>query len=136
MLEHERWLKIAKEDLMIVKISLHQKLLSIVTDYCHQSAEKSLKGYLVFKKNKIVKTLDLIKLVELCKKFDTDFEKLYGSAKYLNPFATRFRYHTELDSTTFAEADISAKHAENILKFVIKKISEPETGQSDIFEIE
>ena len=134
MLEHNKWLTIAKEDLAVAKIVLPNELFSSVAYHCQQSAEKSLKGYLVFKKQQIIKTHDLYKTLEICLKFDRDFDKLYEKIRYLNPFATKFRYPTEFDIPDLNEAKLAIKHAKSILNFVIKKIAEPETDQLGIFE--
>ena len=133
MQEHERWCAIAKEDLAVAKALLPQEFFTPVTYHCQQSAEKVLKGYLVFKKQVVLKTHDLLKLIMLCKKFDRDFEKLDNATEQLNPFATKFRYPTEYDIPELEEAKLAIKHAESIMRFVIKKIAEPETGQTGIF---
>lgn len=133
MFEHEKWLQIAKEDLMAAKTLLKSELFSAVTYHCQQSAEKALKGYLAFKKHEILKSHDLNKLVGLCKKFDITFDQIYDSADLLNPYATRFRYPTEFDIPDLADSEFAIKQTQTILKFVLKKITEPETGQKDIF---
>ena len=53
MQDHEPWLRIAQEDLKVAKISLPEELFSPVTYHCQQAAEKSLKGYLAYKKQPI-----------------------------------------------------------------------------------
>jgi HEPN domain-containing protein len=134
MQEHEKWLAIAEEDLRAAKGLLKLELFSPATYHCHQSAEKALKGYLSFIKHDVIKTHDLMKLVGLCIKHDSKFEKLYDLVEKLNPFATRFRYPTEFDIPDFADTELAIKQAKMILKFVIKKIVEPETGQIKIFD--
>ncbi|MFH1643637.1 MAG: HEPN domain-containing protein [bacterium] len=134
MQEHDKWLKIAKEDLAVAKLALPNELFSSVAYHCQQSAEKSLKAFLVFKDQEIIKTHDLYKNLEMCLKFDRNFDKLYSQIRYLNPFSTKFRYPTEFDIPEFDEAKLAIKYAKNILNFVLKKINEPETGQLDIFE--
>ena len=133
MREHERWLKIAKEDLEVAKALLKLEFFTTVTYNCQQSAEKALKSYLVFKNHEILKSHDLNKLIELCKKFDMGFDKIYDSADHLSPFATKFRYPTEFDIPDLHEAELAIKHAESIMRFVLKKISKPETGQVRMF---
>ena len=133
MQEHEKWLKIADEDLRSAKVLLKIEIFSTATYHCHQAAEKALKGYLAFKMQEILKTHDLIKLVGLCSKLDTKFEKLYDTVEELNPFATKFRYPTEFDIPDFADTEAAIKQTQKIMNFVIKKIAEPETGQIKIF---
>ena len=134
MQNHKRWLKIANEDLFGAKTVLKVELFSLVTYLCQQSAEKSLKAYLIFNKTKIVRTHDLNSLIELCMGFDKNFEKIYDPAKLLNPFSDKFRYPTEYDVPDIAVAQEAIKNAQRILTFVVKKVSQPETGQKDIFK--
>jgi HEPN domain-containing protein len=133
MQEHDEWLRIAKEDLLMAKLALPNELFSSLAYHCQQCAEKALKGYLAFKGHEVIKTHDLVKLIVLCSKFDKAFEKNYDLAEQLNPFSTRFRYPTEFDIPDLADSKLAVKHAQSILNFVLKKISEPLTGQKNIF---
>jgi HEPN domain-containing protein len=135
MQEHESWLRIAKEDLLMAKLALPNELFSSLAYHCQQCAEKALKGYLAFKKQELIKSHDLVKLVVLCSKFDKTFEKNYVFAEQLNPFSTRFRYPSEFEVPDLADAKLAIKHAQSILNFVLKKISEPKTGQTNVFKI-
>ena len=134
MQSHELWLKIVQEDLKAAEGLLAIELFSAVTFHCQQAAEKSLKGYLAFKNQPIIKTHDLIKLVELCMKIDVDFRSIYEEAKLLNPFSTKFRYPTEYDIPDFVDAESAIKQTQKIVRFVIKKISKLETEQTTIFK--
>jgi len=131
---HEEWLRIAKEDLLAAKALVKIELFSTVVYHCQQSVEKSLKAYLVFKKQTAIKTHDLIKLLELCMVFDRDFQNKFDAADYVNPFSSKFRYPSEFEIPDLPEVELAIKHAESIMRFVLKKISIPETGQKDIFE--
>lgn len=132
MQDHEPWLRIAKEDLKVAKLALPEELFGPVAYHCQQAAEKALKGYLVSKKQPIIKTHELAKLLEICLKFDKDFEKIYAATLFLNPFATKFRYPTEFDIPDQTDAELALKHATSILTFVLKKISHPTTEQKSI----
>jgi HEPN domain-containing protein len=133
MQEHERWLKIVEVDLRSAKVLLKAEVFSSATYHCQQAAEKALKAYLAFKNQKIIKIHDLVMLVELCSKFDKDFEKLYDNAEYLNPFVTKFRYPTEFDIPDCADTKHAIEQAGKIVKFVLKKIAEPNAGQQTLF---
>jgi HEPN domain-containing protein len=111
MHEHEKWIRIAKEDLIAAKTLLEPELFSSVAYHCQQAAEKALKGYIAFKGHEILKSHDLIKLVDLCKKFDVDFDQIYGAAGYLTPHATKFRYPTESEIPDRADAEAALKYA-------------------------
>jgi HEPN domain-containing protein len=134
MQEHEKWLKIANEDLLAAKTLLTVDLFSTVVYHAQQTAEKSLKAYLIFKKHPVVKTHDLIQLLELCMRFDSNFKNLYEAVRLLNPFSTQFRYPSEFDIPDTAKAKIAIKYAQNIMNFVVKSFAAPETGQVDIFK--
>lgn len=133
MQEHERWLKIAKEDLKVTKILLENEVFSTATYHCQQAAEKALKAYLVFKKQKVLKTHDLMKLVISCCRLNGGFKVLHDAAEHLNPFATKFRYPTEFDIPDYVDTKSAIKQAQKIVDFVLKKIAEPETGQQELF---
>ena len=133
MQEHERWLKIVEDDLKSAKGLLKLKIFSTSTYHCQQAAEKALKAYLAFKDCKIIKIHDLIELVALCSDLDKDFEKLYDDAEHLNPFSTKFRYPTEFDIPDYEDTKSAIKQTQRIVNFVLKKISEPETGQEELF---
>lgn len=123
MQSHEAWLKIAQEDLQAAATLLQVELFSAAAYFCQQSAEKSLKAYLIFKKHTILKTHDLLQLSELCIKFDSSFEKVIPAADILNPFSTKFRYPSEYDIPDFDEANNAIEHAQEILTFVLQKIA-------------
>jgi len=133
MQEHEEWFKIANEDFLLSKLAIKNELYSSVAYHCQQTAEKYLKGYLVFKDHKIIKTHDLTKLIVLCSYLDNDFSKLYVPAENLNPFSTKFRYPSEFDIPDLNTAKLAISHAKKIMNFVLKKIDAPETGQTNIF---
>jgi len=134
MLEHEKWLSISKEDLGAAKDLFKTERFSPLVYHCQQSAEKSLKAYLIFKGHPIIKTHDLLRLLELCILSDQSFRKKLEAADFLNPFATKFRYPTEFDIPDKADAEQAIKHANSIMRFVLKKTSIPEAGQSNVFE--
>ena len=135
MQNHEPWLKIARDDLLSARALLKLDFLSNASYLCEQSAEKSLKAYLVFKKQSITKTHDLLMLLERCMQFDRDFGRLFDAADYLNPFSTKFRYPSEYnDVPGTADIELAVKHAQRIMNFVKRKITGPLTGQIDIFD--
>jgi HEPN domain-containing protein len=126
------WLRIAQEDVHAAKALLAVELFSPVTYHCQQAAEKALKGYLVFKKQSVTKTHDLLRLLELCMYTDKNFEKIFEAADSLNPFSMKFRYPTEFDIPDFADAERAVQHAQKVVAFVVKRISQPETGQTSL----
>ena len=65
-------------------------------------------------------------------KYDKGFQELYSAIRELNPYATRFRYPSEFDIPDQEDAMIAIKHAESIIKSVLKKISVARSGQMEI----
>ncbi len=130
----DRWLAIAKEDLLSAKHLLKGEFYSTAVFHCQQSAEKSLKGFMAFHKLPIMKTHDLIGLLTLCCDRDQSFNKLIESAEYLNPFSTKFRYPSEYDIPDENDTVRAIEAARFMLNFVRRKtIEKDSTGQETIF---
>ena len=89
------WFANADEDLRGA-IALHEldptKYLRLVPYHCQQAVEKSLKGYLSFKKIKFEKKHDIGSLAKLASPLDPELEKLLEEATVLTAFAIQFRY--------------------------------------------
>lgn len=134
MLGHDAWMRISREDLLAAKGLIKLELYSASVYHSQQSTEKTLKAYLVFKNYPIVKTHDLIQLLEMCMSFDAEFRQKFDAVDFLNPFASKFRYPTEFDLPELKDAELAVKHAESIMRFVLKKIAEPGTGQNTIID--
>lgn len=118
------WIYFAEGDLILAKLAIGEELaLAGVFYHCQQSAEKALKGYLLFQKQNIRKTHDLVSLLNQCHEFDSEFESIRECANELNPFATVTRYPDDYyilpDAST---AKICIEKAERILEFVKSKI--------------
>lgn len=91
MCKHKPWLLIAQEDLDSAK---HLFLVPFMTTLFHiqQCVEKSLKAYLIYKNMSVIKTHDLVKLIDICSGLDKQFEMLRPIAIMLNPYETGGRY--------------------------------------------
>jgi len=126
MQKHKEWLMIAEQDLALAKFVLNDEDESIITPaifHTQQCAEKALKAYLVYKKQTIKRTHDLMRLVKLCMHFDKGFELLFDKAEELNPYLTDSRYPEDCfetpDVTSFK---IAIQYAEAVLNFVKERI--------------
>lgn len=122
MQKHEHWLLIAQEDLDSAK---HLFAVPFMTSLFHiqQCAEKALKAYLMFKKGMVIKTHDLVRLVNVCMEFDTNFETLRLFAAVLTPYETAGRY----PETSFAKPSIEEireliEQAEFVFNFVTQRL--------------
>lgn len=121
----EDWLVIAGEDLDWAKASFKAGFYSRVCFVCQQVAEKSLKGYLYAQKVE-EKTHGLIRLMNLCVKFDAEFGKLKTDLAILQPYYMSTRYPDMGETSKFNRRELAeeaVKAAERVLGFVKKKLS-------------
>ncbi|MCB9493490.1 MAG: HEPN domain-containing protein [Epsilonproteobacteria bacterium] len=122
MQSHKEWLRFAREDLLAAKTLLKVELFSSVAYHAQQAAEKALKGYLVAQKYKIIKTHDLVKLLELCMQFEGKFAQLATIAQELTPLSTKFRYPSEFDIPDQSDARTAISQAQKIITFVSQEL--------------
>lgn len=128
---HELWLQIAQEDLFVVQSAWdrnEERSFGRLIYNAQQCAEKAFKAFLVFHRIPIIKTHDLEKLIEECRKIDQDFVGMEDHAAWLSPMVTEYRYPradlNELIMPTRDEFEMAVLSAQAVLDFVIKKISE------------
>ncbi len=88
---HEHCLLIALEDLNSAK---HLFSESFVTTLFHvqQCAEKALKAFLIFENTGLIKTHDLVTLVDQCHQHNKQFEMIRPLAAVISPYSTAGRY--------------------------------------------
>ncbi len=125
MQKHNDWLFIAEQDINGAKklISGADAVVPPAIFLTQQCAEKALKGYLIFKGQKIVRTHDLLLLVKQCSNFDKEFLDLSEIAIQLNPYLTESRYPDDnFVLPDIATVEIAIKYAGQILEFVKSKI--------------
>jgi HEPN domain-containing protein len=118
------WFLKAKDDELSAKDILTDKegAPSTVCFLSQQMVEKYLKGYLIFKGKRFPKIHDLDRLVRLCQKIDSNFEKIKGGARYLSDFYIAARYPGDYSEFSWTEAEKAFQAATRIKKFVLKKI--------------
>lgn len=118
------WILFAEDDLLAAKTLLEAEVaLTAVFYHSQQSAEKILKAYLLFKEQPILKTHDLVGLLEICEEFDQEFNMLTSSVYDLNPFSSKTRYPDDFFvMPSIDTAKICIKKAEKIIQFVKNKI--------------
>jgi HEPN domain-containing protein len=96
--------------------------LDVAIYHCQQAAEKALKAFLVFHDQRFQKTHDLRVLVELARPFDATIDQCLDLAERLTPYATAFRYPSEVldpDTERFQEA---LEAADMIYRFVLARL--------------
>jgi HEPN domain-containing protein len=124
------WLTHAKEDFESAKeLSQSEQVKFRNTCYfCHQTAEKALKAFIIFmfKKHRFIH--DLEELCLDCQKIDPSFSALQNDCYILNNFYEASKYPCGI-SLGELEMRQALTHAENILNFVISKINTPYTKE-------
>ena len=121
MVIYEEWLIKAKRDLDTAKALLEKSYHDTAIYHTQQCAEKSLKGFCVYRLQPLIKTHDLEKILNICIKLDSSFHQLDLFATSLNGLDVRFRYpdiEFEPEETEVAEA---INWSEQILDFVKTK---------------
>lgn len=84
--DHEIMMFKAKRDYEAAILLYRNELEEQAIYQFHQSAEKALKSYLIYKKTRLIKTHDLTMLL------DSSFEFLRNETENLTPYATIYRY--------------------------------------------
>ena len=89
--------------------------------HCQQAAEKSVKGYLVFRDEPFAKTHEIEPLVRKAARFEPRFLAFAPSAAWLAPFAWMYRYPSELCDEKPAETQVreALAQARAIYEFVV-----------------
>lgn len=97
----ENWFKKAKDDYIWAKDSFDDKHYGGVCFLSQQVAEKALKAYLFLRKEKLVRTHDVERLLEKTELHDKSFKKLRSNCQILNVYYTDTRYPDIWDYSRF-----------------------------------
>jgi HEPN domain-containing protein len=120
----KEWFNKARDDEKTVSMLLREGgPYTVACFHSHQIAEKYLKGFLTFKKQKFRKIHDLIQLLKECAKFDKAFLKFSTEANELNSFYIASRYPGEYEEIySENQAKKAFKAAKKIKNFILKKM--------------
>ena len=117
------WLTKAMHDLQNARIvgATPDGPLDTAIYHCQPAAEKSLKGWLTWRGIAVVKTHDLIWLIEDAIDDKPDFAKFEEAADILTPYVSAFRYPglTDDPMPSREEFDAALQHAQAIYDFVL-----------------
>lgn len=93
------WFEYAENDFEAATILANQikPKIEIVCYHCQQCVEKSLKGYLASKGEKLQKTHDLVVLCQKCIEYDNSFETVINNCSDLTIYASEIRYPNILE---------------------------------------
>jgi len=131
------WLLKASDDLDVARLLLQRDrpYPDAAVYHCQQSAEKALKGFLIFWDRHVLKTHNLVVLVQMAAEVEPCFLTWEEAASRLTPYATQYRYPIalldELDPEQLDEAlDDAASIYNQVLKFLPNQVH-PEPPGSD-----
>ena len=139
--DYKKWLFYAKEDADAANTLMNaQKAFpnqAIILSL--QSAEKSLKAYLIYKKKKFNKTHDLKELLKLCKESDSEFEEFEPRIYQLSIQPPSMRYPNKnslinsegMSNYKRKTVNIRVKNALDLYDFITKKTNLDEQTHSE-----
>jgi HEPN domain-containing protein len=114
------WIRLAELDLGIARHlfeTFRPMPLEPICNHCQQSAEKILKGFLVFNEVEPPKTHKLRKLCDMCIEIKTDFYDFERELAILTRYSVFPRYPNELELEE-SDAETAIKYADKIKEFV------------------
>jgi HEPN domain-containing protein len=115
-----KWVLKARRDLLSPKKLAKGKeaYLDTAIYHCQQSAEKVIKGWMVYRDISFEKTHDLRLLVTLAAEAEASFESWLDIAARLSPYATAYRYPGEELEPTEREFAGAFNTASSLYEFV------------------
>ena len=115
------WLIKAQHDLAAArKLSTDpDSYLDVAVYHCQQTAEKAIKGFLVFHDQPFEKTHDVEVLITLALRYDATFSEWLEAAVRLTPYATEFRYPSDLLEPDPDEFEQAMEAASGLYNFVL-----------------
>jgi HEPN domain-containing protein len=124
----KEWFDIANKDLALAGHALgtmHPAPYELICYHCQQSAEKNLKGYLVFHGAVPPKVHDLPELQKLSEALNPKFSIIITKCDILNQYGvvTRYPGYSQLDQ---AASTIALQYAKDINQFIIETIADEE----------
>lgn len=119
------WLRKAESDLAAADICLKAgQSLDIACFHAQQTAEKSLKAWLIANSLAFPFSHDLAKLIAVCCTKDPGFQAFRIDALNLNPFAVEMRYDDEFWPTA-KETQDAVDAARRVHTFVVAHFPKP-----------
>jgi HEPN domain-containing protein len=123
--ELRQWFAISARDLDSAKCLLNNMYPApdeVICFHCQQSAEKDLKGYLLFNNKKFDKIHDLPELLASCIAIDQEFSKFSKQCTFLSRYAVMPRYPNDIQISD-DDAKSAIRFANSIKEFVLGKVT-------------
>ena len=122
----KNWMVKGQHDLLAAcKLSSDSEIYSDIAIYhCHQSAEKVIKGFLILHNQSFPRTHDLRLLLQLAININSDFQHYQEASEILTPYATEFRYPSDVMEPTAEELKEAIEQAREIFNFITSLLPE------------
>jgi HEPN domain-containing protein len=122
----KNWIVKAQHDLLAAqKLSSDSEIYADIAIYhCQQSAEKAIKGFLILHDRAFPRTHDLRLLIQLALVINPSFENYQAAAELLTPYATAFRYPSDVMQPTTEELQEAIEKASEIFNFITSLLSD------------
>jgi len=118
------WMDKAQDDLNAASIlRAHGGSMHIVAFHCHQSIEKALKGYLLYKTGNHYDGHNLSYLCKVAMRQDSNFREWLDESASLNSYYIRSRYPSDV-AVPFSEERLRSAYimAERMYRYISKEI--------------
>ena len=120
----KEWFESAASDFEYAKIGLKQEIVyPQIAFLCQQSAEKYLKGFLVLHKVEPPRIHDLPKLLDTCKKIDSELEDLREACELLTGFYIEARYPPDIPDYSKKDIEVAFDNAEIVKDGIEKRLA-------------
>jgi HEPN domain-containing protein len=122
----KNWLIKAQHDLLAAqKLSSDPEIYAdIVLYHCQQAGEKAVKGFLILHDQAFPRTHDIRLLLQLAIAIDPSFQQQQEASEILTPYATEFRYPSDVTQPTAQELQEGLEKAEELFNFVTSLMSD------------
>lgn len=120
----KQWIQIANDDILVANQLLNYDNIypRSICFHCQQSAEKYLKAYLVYFDLDIIRTHDLVTLINKLIEKDKKLLDFIESASVLTPYAISARYLDDFESISEDEAKEALILANEIKNYIQSQI--------------
>jgi HEPN domain-containing protein len=122
----KNWIVKAQHDLLAAqKLSSDSEVYSDIAIYhCQQSSEKAIKGFLILHDRAFPRTHDLRLLIQLAIVINPSFQYYQEAAELLTPYATAFRYPSDVMQPTTEELQDAIEKSSEIFNFITSLLSD------------
>lgn len=116
----KQWITQAEEDLLWAEVSLKEKIFRGACFAAQQSAEKSLKAFLLSKDITTPKIHDLVTLNQKCLNLESSFKEIEQECSMLSPYYISSRYPDVVQFEEYSQEQVkkAVEDARKVVNFV------------------